>query len=183
MKDLTARLRHPDTPYAKAHDLEKLTDEAADALEAANVRIAKLESDLASQERMFGDACASLALIEKALGIDADEAGGAAPILDAIAERKTKIAAADGTGPAASADPDHKFAIIRDRNYDGEGLSLWVSNGENYSGADGDCPSRDKDGTLDGFIAEWLTDHEPEQRLKLADAPRAMDAEGGAGHA
>ena len=42
MSDLIARLRHPNTPYAKAHELEKLTDEAADALEAANVRIAEL---------------------------------------------------------------------------------------------------------------------------------------------
>lgn len=62
-------------------------------------------------------------------------------------------------------EPQHKFAIIRDRNYEGEGISLWTWNGENYSGADGDCLSPDPDGTLDGFTAEWFTDYQLEKRL------------------
>jgi Lar family restriction alleviation protein len=76
---------------------------------------------------------------------------------------------------ANGAEPLHKFALIRDRNFEGEGLSLWTWNGENYSGADGDCLSRDADGTLDGFTAEWLTDHQLEQRLNttpVSSGPR-----------
>lgn len=44
MSDLIQRLRHAETPYAKPWDLDKLTNEAADALEAANARISGLES-------------------------------------------------------------------------------------------------------------------------------------------
>jgi hypothetical protein len=67
------------------------------------------------------------------------------------------------------------FALIRDRNYDGEGLTVWTWNGENYSGSDGDCLSRERDGTLDGFEAEFLTDHQLEQRLNAATHPTPDD--------
>jgi hypothetical protein len=77
------------------------------------------------------------------------------------------LAAALTTKTAGSA-PERPFALIRDRNYDGEGLSLWVWNGENYSGTDGDCLSRDSDGSLDGFEVEWLNDYELECRLNSA---------------
>lgn len=60
------------------------------------------------------------------------------------------------------------FALIRDRDYDGEGLTLWTWNGENYSGSDGDCLTREPDGTLGGFVAEFVTDHQLEQRLNSA---------------
>lgn len=45
-------------------------------------------------KRMFEDAVRSLAAIDEALGIDLDEAGGAAPILEAIAELKYRAALA-----------------------------------------------------------------------------------------
>jgi hypothetical protein len=79
---------------------------------------------------------------------------------------------ADAQGQRSQAEPTYRFALIRDRNYDGEGLSLWFWNGENYSGSDGDCLSRDPDGSLDGFTTEWLTDHQLEQRLNSPDAER-----------
>jgi hypothetical protein len=72
--------------------------------------------------------------------------------------------------PVATKEPAHKFAIIRDRNYDGEGLSLWTWDGEYYVGADGDCLSPDPDGTLDGYTAEWLTDYQLETRLNDSSA-------------
>ena len=46
MSDLIKRLRAYDTPHAKPTAIEILTDEAADALEAANARIAELEQEL-----------------------------------------------------------------------------------------------------------------------------------------
>lgn len=42
-------------------------------------------SELEAHKRMLGEACRDLGLIHEALGLDPDEAGGAAPILDAIA--------------------------------------------------------------------------------------------------
>jgi hypothetical protein len=87
--------------------------------------------------------------------------------LTALESERDALLAAAGKEAVA-----HKFALIRDRNYDGEGLSLWTWNGENYSGADGDCLSPDPDGTLDGYTTEWLTDYQLEQRLN-ATAPTA----------
>ncbi len=66
--------------------------------------------------------------------------------------------------------PAHPFAIVVDRAYEGEGPTLAVWNGENYSFSDGDCYEREADGTLDGFEAEWLTHHQLEQCM-LASAP------------
>ncbi|BCQ23113.1 hypothetical protein NK8_12380 [Caballeronia sp. NK8] len=43
-------------------------------------------------KRMFEDAVRSLAAIDEALGIDPDDAGGSAPILDAIAALRERIA-------------------------------------------------------------------------------------------
>ena len=79
---------------------------------------------------------------------------------------------ADAQRLRTQAEPTYRFALIRDRNYDGEGLSLWFWNGENYSGTNGDCLSRDPDGSLDGFATEWLTDRQLEQRLNSPDAQR-----------
>jgi multidrug efflux pump subunit AcrA (membrane-fusion protein) len=67
-------------------------------LSAASLR--KVEDELASTNRMFVEACSALGLVDEALGIDPDESGGAAPILEAIAELKAQIAAADAQGPA-----------------------------------------------------------------------------------
>jgi len=64
--------------------------------------------------------------------------------------------------------PAQPFAVVIDRTYDGEGPTLAVWNGENYSFSDGDCFERETDGTLDGFAAEWLTHHQLEQRLHAA---------------
>jgi hypothetical protein len=81
-----------------------------------------------------------------------------------------EVAPAVDAQPVATKEQAHKFAIIRDRNYDGEGLSLWTWDGEYYVGADGDCLSPDPDGTLDGYTAEWLTDYQLEMRLNDASA-------------
>jgi ABC-type transporter Mla subunit MlaD len=46
MDDLIRRLRSQEAVDGKPHEIEQLTDEAADALEAANARIAELEQEL-----------------------------------------------------------------------------------------------------------------------------------------
>lgn len=68
-----------------------------------------------------------------------------------------------------SGTPLQQFAIVVDRNYEGEGISLAVWNGENYSFTDGDCYDREGD-TLDGYDTEWLTDYQLEQLVKTARA-------------
>jgi hypothetical protein len=73
------------------------------------------------------------------------------------------------------ASTDHKFAIIKDRHYDGEGLTLWVWDGRYYCGTDGDCLLAHPDGSLDGFDCEWLTHYQLEQRLNAA-IDRAMQS-------
>lgn len=63
--------------------------------------------------------------------------------------------------------PNEQFAIVMDRSYDGEGLSLAVHDGINYVFTDGDCYDRDGD-TLDGYTAEFLTDYQLERKLEEA---------------
>lgn len=46
MTDLIARLRSQEAVDARPHEIERLTDEAANALEAANERIATLQASL-----------------------------------------------------------------------------------------------------------------------------------------
>lgn len=46
---------------------------------------APMADELESHKRMLGEACHDIGLIHEALGLDPDEAGGAAPILEAIA--------------------------------------------------------------------------------------------------
>ncbi|MFX3575429.1 hypothetical protein [Ralstonia mannitolilytica] len=54
--------------------------------------VAEPSEEDASYKRMFEDAVRSLAAIDEALGIDPDESGGAAPILEAIAALKKQAA-------------------------------------------------------------------------------------------
>jgi hypothetical protein len=63
----------------------------ADALEAASARIAELDKERASTNRMFLEACSALGLIDEALGIDPDESGGAEPILESIDGLKAQL--------------------------------------------------------------------------------------------
>jgi hypothetical protein len=65
--------------------------------------------------------------------------------------------------------PTPHFALVVDRTYEGEGISLATWNGENYNFPDGDCYDREGD-TLDGYEAEWLTDHQLEQLVRVARA-------------
>ena len=65
---------------------------------------------------------------------------------------------------------EHKFAIIKGRHYDGEGLTLWAWDGRYYCGTDGDCLLPHPDGSLDGFDCEWLTLYQLEQRLNGASS-------------
>lgn len=69
--------------------------------------------------------------------------------------------------------PAEQFAIVMDRSYDGEGLSLAVHDGINFMFSDGDCYDRYGD-TLDGYTAEFLTQYQLEQKLgkALKDAER-----------
>lgn len=60
--------------------------------------------------------------------------------------------------------PNEPFVIVNDRMYEGEGPSLAYWNGENYQFTDGDCYNREGD-TLDGYTAEFLTDHQLEKLL------------------
>ncbi|MFZ3286629.1 MAG: hypothetical protein WA191_07235 [Telluria sp.] len=59
------------------------------------------------------------------------------------------------------------YAIVIDRSYDGEGLTLAVHDGVNYTFSDGDCFDRDGN-TLDGYTAEFLTQYQLEQRLRAS---------------
>jgi len=72
--------------------------------------------------------------------------------------------------------PAERFAIVIDRNYEGEGLSLAVHDGVNFMFSDGDCYDREGD-TLDGYTAEFLTQYQLEKRLEEArkDAKKADD--------
>lgn len=56
MSDLIQRLRSQDAVDARPHEIERLTDEAADALEAAQIRIAEFERilDGLSQDKIDG---------------------------------------------------------------------------------------------------------------------------------
>ncbi|WP_198341564.1 hypothetical protein [Burkholderia ubonensis] len=59
-------------------------------------------TELARMTRMFHAACHDLGLINEALGLDPDD-GGAAPILDAIAELKGRAISANETGAEGAA--------------------------------------------------------------------------------
>lgn len=61
--------------------------------------------------------------------------------------------------------PHEQFALVIDRSYDGEGISLAVHDGVNYVFSDGDRYERDGD-TLGGWAAEFLTDHQLEKKLQ-----------------
>jgi hypothetical protein len=125
---------------------EELANEAAALIEQQAALMLSLESRIAQQSRTIAAMCQQ------------------------VADLKPAVAQAVDAQPVATKEPAHKFAIIRDRNYDGEGLSLWTWDGEYYVGADGDCLSPDPDGTLDGYTAEWLTDYQLEMRLNDASA-------------
>jgi hypothetical protein len=62
--------------------VEAVRDALNDA--AAGASQERADADTADYKRMFEEAVSALAAIDKALGIDPDEAGGAAPILEAI---------------------------------------------------------------------------------------------------
>jgi hypothetical protein len=64
------------------------TDFAKATLEQAIAALSRSQDELESHKSMLGEACHDLGLIHEALGLDPDEAGGAAPILQAIEELK-----------------------------------------------------------------------------------------------
>jgi hypothetical protein len=190
VEDLIKRLRLFHETRAPIPSVPSIATEAADLIEQQAARIAELEAAIRKQanaarslaDATIRDASIRQGLAEKALAESSPEVLASERQANALlteenerlnarltaleSERDALLAAA---GKEAVA---HKFALIRDRNYDGEGLSLWTWNGENYSGADGDCLSPDPDGTLDGYTTEWLTDYQLEQRLN-ATAPTA----------
>jgi hypothetical protein len=61
---------------------------------ASAATVAEPSDEATSYKRMFEDAVSSLGTVDAALGIDPDEAGGAAPILEAIAALKKQAAVA-----------------------------------------------------------------------------------------
>ena len=66
---------------------------------------------------------------------------------------------------------DHKqFAIISDRNFESEGLTLAVWDGEQFQTTDGDRYDRDGD-RLGPYLAEFLTDYELQKRLTIGKQP------------
>jgi hypothetical protein len=97
------------------------------------------------------------------------------PTPDDASQNANSSSVAESNTCAAQDDAstEHKFAIIKDRHYDGEGLTLWVWDGRYYCGTDGDCLLAHPDGSLDGFNCEWLTHDQLEQRLNAA-IDRAM---------
>jgi hypothetical protein len=82
---------------------------------------AETEAELASHTRMFGEACAALGLISEALGIDPDEAGGAAPILEVIAAMRLHARHAETGEPVgyfANTEPEGqtpRFSQVEER--------------------------------------------------------------------
>ncbi|KVM72586.1 hypothetical protein WJ61_01100 [Burkholderia ubonensis] len=70
-------------------------------------------TELASMTRMFHAACHDLGLINEALGLDPDD-GGAAPILDAIAELKGRATSANETGVEGADEPYQVIVDVRD---------------------------------------------------------------------
>jgi hypothetical protein len=97
------------------------------------------------------------------------------PTPDDASQNANSSSVAESNTCAAQDDAstEHKFAIIKDRHYDGEGMTLWVWDGRYYCGTDGDCLLAHPDGSLDGFNCEWLTHDQLEQRLNAA-IDRAM---------
>jgi hypothetical protein len=71
--------KHGVTVTKREHDLMKGAWQAA---------LSRSQDELESHKSMLGEACHDLGLIHEALGLDPDEAGGAAPILQAIEELK-----------------------------------------------------------------------------------------------
>ncbi|PTE02677.1 hypothetical protein [Pandoraea apista] len=73
--------------------------------------------ELAATKRMFGEACADLGRVNKALGLDPDDAG-AEPILDAIEELKARAALSADGGDRKDAERyrivRHKVCIVGD---------------------------------------------------------------------
>jgi hypothetical protein len=74
-------------PMVRAVEALRALETIAPAADAQGVA-----DELASMTRMFHAACADLGLINETLGLDPDD-GGAAPIIEAIAELKSQIAA------------------------------------------------------------------------------------------
>jgi hypothetical protein len=90
---------------------------------------------------------------------------------------RAALAAAPSAAQQPVAAPDHKqFALVMDRHYEGQGITLAIWNGENYQMTDGDCYDRDGD-TLGVYPAEFLTDYELEQRLNAAPSTAPGDAQ------
>ncbi|WP_231747151.1 hypothetical protein [Burkholderia sp. BDU5] len=94
--------------YCESRNIDDLIDRAiVPALAASPVEqpaaAPAVIAELASMTRMFHAACHDLGLINEALGLDPDD-GGAAPILDAIAELKGRATSANETGAERSDD-------------------------------------------------------------------------------
>lgn len=68
---------------------------------------------------------------------------------------------------AAVSWPLQPYAVVIGRAMGSDDLELAMFDGFNYCFSDGDCLERDGD-TLDGFTAEFLTQHQLEQRLIAA---------------
>lgn len=76
VSDLIQRLRHAETPYAKPWDLDRLTNEAADALEAANAVTNQVGSALGAAHSRIADLETKCRLYEASLDKSDREADG-----------------------------------------------------------------------------------------------------------
>ncbi|KVU10333.1 hypothetical protein [Burkholderia ubonensis] len=121
-------------------------------------------TELASMTRMFHAACHDLGLINEALGLDPDD-GGAAPILDAIAELKSRATSANETGAEGATDLRERARLAADQ---------WANPGTSI-------PQRTayRDGFIDGAsspaiaaqaVAAWL--HRDDPRDCISDAKK-----------
>ncbi|KVT65644.1 hypothetical protein WK55_31305 [Burkholderia ubonensis] len=155
--------------YCDSRNVDDLIDRAiVPALAASPVEqpaaAPAVVTELASMTRMFHAACHDLGLINEALGLDPDD-GGAAPILDAIAELKGRATSANETGAEGATDLRERARLAADQ---------WANPGTSI-------PQRTayRDGFIDGAsspaiaaqaVAAWL--HRDDPRDCISDAKK-----------
>ncbi|KVT68878.1 hypothetical protein [Burkholderia ubonensis] len=155
--------------YCDSRNVDDLIDRAiVPALAASPVEqpaaAPAVVTELASMTRMFHAACHDLGLINEALGLDPDD-GGAAPILDAIAELKGRATSANETGAEVATDLRERARLAADQ---------WANPGTSI-------PQRTayRDGFIDGAssptiaaqaVAAWL--HRDDPRDCISDAKK-----------
>ncbi|KWZ53340.1 hypothetical protein WK57_30595 [Burkholderia ubonensis] len=120
--------------YCDSRNVDDLIDRAiVPALAASPVEqpaaAPAVVTELARMTRMFHAACHDLGLINEALGLDPDD-GGAAPILDAIAELKGRATSANETGAEGATDAKKDRWCPDECPVTGKPFFMWIAHPE-----------------------------------------------------